>query len=89
MTTHTDVENQRPAYTEETPLLNEENHEAPEQAEDVPSPTRRYASYPLKLLAALIAIGVTTLFIKGWIDAGSDVDVSFVALCSYRAWKSS
>lgn len=73
-----DVENQRPEHTEETPLLGGENHEVQEQAEDEHSLSRRYLSYSSKALAILIAIGITAVFVKGWIDAGSDLDVSIV-----------
>lgn len=73
-----DVENQRPEHTEETPLLSGENHETQEQAEDEHSQSRRYLSYSLKALAILVAIGITAVFVKGWIDAGSDLDVSIV-----------
>ncbi|KAJ4145635.1 hypothetical protein LMH87_004481 [Akanthomyces muscarius] len=69
-----DAENQRPEHTEETPLLNGENHEAQEQVGAAHSLLRRCFSYSLKVLAILIVVGITSLFVKGWIDAGSDFD---------------
>ncbi|TQV99162.1 hypothetical protein V2A60_004656 [Cordyceps javanica] len=77
MAAHSDVENQRPAYTEESPLINQENDNVHTQAGDEPAPAVRYPVYLLRAVLGLIAIGVTTLFVKGWIDAGSDVDFDF------------
>lgn len=82
-----DAENQRPEHTEETPLLNGENHEAQEQVGAAHSLLRRCFSYSLKVLAILVVVGITSLFVKGWIDAGSDFDVSIVMAAHYRAWK--
>ncbi|KAK8141114.1 hypothetical protein G3M48_000767 [Beauveria asiatica] len=77
MATHGDVESQQQAHSEETPLLNQESNHAQEQAGSQP---RRYLSYSLKALAVLIAVGIAFVFVKGWIDAGSDVDALKKAL---------
>lgn len=72
-----DMENQAAALNEETPLLdggaeltNEEQEEDPKK----PEPPR--ASWWLwRLLWFIVAALILAVFIKGWIDAGSDVNV--------------
>ena len=70
-----DAENQRPAVDEETPLLSDEltgEEQAPDSKEPEPTP----ASWWLwRVFWVVVAALVLALFIKGWIDAGSDVNV--------------
>ncbi|PMB67987.1 hypothetical protein BM221_006163 [Beauveria bassiana] len=85
MATHgDDVESQQQqqqrqeAHSEETPLLiNQESSHAQEQAGAAQAQPRPYLSYSLKALAGLIAVSIAVVFVKGWIDAGSDVDFDF------------
>ncbi|ATY66644.1 mitochondrial carrier protein [Cordyceps militaris CM01] len=78
MATNGDVENQRPsADTEETPLLSEDNGNVQGQATDEQAQPWRYLSYSLTALLGLIAIGIIVVFVRGWIDAGSDVNFDF------------
>lgn len=60
-------------HHEETPLLSEEQLD---QQVDQKEPQKRRGSWYLwRIFWAVVAIVVSTVFIKGWIDAGSDVDV--------------
>jgi hypothetical protein len=70
-----DTENQRPAVDEETPLLTSEltgEEQEPDPKEPEPTP----ASWWIwRVFWFIVAALVLALFIKGWIDAGSDVNV--------------
>jgi hypothetical protein len=72
-----DAENQAVAVDEETPLLNgggELTNE--EQEEDPKEPEPNWTSWWLwRIFWFIIATLVLAVFIKGWIDAGSDVNV--------------
>ncbi len=74
-----DTENQTQAATEETRLLSDENSPDadPEQASSAEAPKAKLASrYGWRIFWALVTAVVTGVFVKGWIDAGADVDVS-------------
>lgn len=80
MAQHGDVENQS-TVNEQTPLI--ENHE-PGHDEDQNDDVREEEQKPRlatwyiwRTFWFLIAALILALFIKGWIDAGSDVNVSF------------
>ncbi|KAJ3499153.1 hypothetical protein NLG97_g578 [Lecanicillium saksenae] len=77
MAYHGDIENQQPRYNEETPLLRGDNVEAQEQPGFSQSRTPHYLSYALKASLVIVTIFATTIFVKGWIDAGSDVEFDF------------
>ena len=65
---------------EDTPLLDEH---LPDQRpdEDLPEQKQRQASwYAWRILWAILAALVLVVFVKGWIDAGGDVDVSLRVL---------
>lgn len=66
-----DAENQM--SNEQAPLL------ADPQSDQEPGPkkaeTKQASGYFWKIFWAIVAILIAALFIKGWIDAGSDVDV--------------
>jgi hypothetical protein len=71
-----DTENQRAAVDEQTPLLiseeqltNEEQEEDPKE----PEPTR-LSWYLWRAFWVVVLVLIHALFIKGWIDAGSDVN---------------
>lgn len=69
-----DLENQT-SHNEETPLLSDERSD--QQHVDQKEPEKRGSgSHFWRIFWALLAIVIFTVFIKGWIDAGSDVDVS-------------
>lgn len=70
-----DTENQRAAVDEQTPLLGDEltnEEQEPDPKEPEPTPASWYL---WRLLWVIVAALVLALFIKGWIDAGSDVNV--------------
>lgn len=75
-----DEENQMIVNTsnEETPLLSDhQSEEHPEVNGPEPEPERRKASwYIWRVLWVIVAGLILAAFIKGWIDAGGDVDVS-------------
>ncbi len=75
-----DAENQAAAVDEATPLINggaELTNEEQEEDSKEPEPSR--ASWWLwRLLWFIVAALLLTVFIKGWIDAGSDVNVCIV-----------
>ena len=71
-----DAENQRSVVDEETPLLNDElTGEEGEADPKEPEPTPA-SWYLWRIFWFVAAALVLALFIKGWIDAGSDVNVS-------------
>lgn len=74
-----DVESQSNPH-EETPLLNGEPS-SPRVEYPESEPGRGSWSY-WRLFWAVLAVVVAIVFIKGWIDAGSDVDVGLFATCN-------
>lgn len=70
-----DVENQQQSDNEETPLLREEDNNLERQTEPTQSPTLLYLSSALKVLLCILAVGIVTPVVKGWIEAGSDINV--------------
>jgi uncharacterized membrane protein YraQ (UPF0718 family) len=77
-----DPETQTPipsSSNEQTPLLSDpQPHEAEQQDEEVAEKKVRKASwYIWRIFWFIIAILILAAFIKGWIDAGGDVDVCF------------
>jgi hypothetical protein len=75
-----DTENQTAAVDEETPLLtggDELTNE--EQEEDPKDPEPNRASWWIwRVFWFIVAALVLAVFIKGWIDAGSDVNASAI-----------
>ena len=72
-----DMENQAAALNEETPLLNggaELTNEEQEEDPKEPEPSR-VSWWLWRLLWFIVAALILAVFIKGWIDAGSDVNV--------------
>lgn len=79
-----DVENQQPSHSEETPLLAEQRDDAQQQEAGYRrSGFRRWLSYTLKALLVILIIALIALFIKGWVDAGGDVEVGFIRYYVY------
>lgn len=83
-----DDSNKQPALDEETPLLVEQrsDHESDSQSvapeendepESEPTPPKTRSWYLWRLLWTIAGALVIALFIKGWVDAGGDVDVCF------------
>ena len=75
-----DAENQAAAVDEETPLINggaELTNEEQEEDSKEPEPSR-VSWWLWRLLWFIVAALFLTVFIKGWIDAGSDVNVGIV-----------
>lgn len=75
-----DAENQtNSASNEQTPLL-DDNHQSDPQPDQQPEQNgheRKQTSwYVWGVFWAIVAALVLAVFIKGWIDAGSDVNVS-------------
>lgn len=79
MANDADEENQRHIedHDEETPLLHGEvsNQQQVNQLEPEKKP---HSWFLWRILWAVVAVVILTVFIKGWIDAGSDVDVGFM-----------
>lgn len=69
-----DVESQV-SHSENTPLLVGERSGQP-RPEEQESDKRSYQWYLWRMLWALVAAVVLGVFIKGWIDADGDVNVS-------------
>lgn len=79
VTVEGDAENQT-IITEQTPLLGDHqadvsNQESDQNAKDVPE-KKPPSWYIWRIFWAIVAALILALFIKGWIDAGGDVDVS-------------
>lgn len=70
-----DVENQQHSYNEETPLLREDENNLERQREPTQSPIWRYLSSAPKVLLCILPVGIVILAVKGWIEAGSDINV--------------
>lgn len=82
MAVQEDPETQTPNIepTEQTALLgdHESGHESEAASEDEPKPEGRRASWYLWRLFWVVVTAVTLgVFIKGWVDAGGDVEVRF------------
>jgi hypothetical protein len=77
-----DMENQAATLSEETPLLNSGDeliNEDVEEEEDPKKPEPSRVSWWLwRLLWFIVAALTLAAFIKGWIEAGSDVNVGIV-----------
>ena len=58
---------------EQTPLL--DNHQSDQQPDQNDHERKQASWYVWRILWAIVAAIVLVVFIKGWIDAGSDVDV--------------
>lgn len=67
-----DAENQA-NIDEETPLLNDRGSE--EQPDKIDPEPKHASWYIWRTFWAIVAALVLVVFIKGWIDAGGDVDV--------------
>jgi uncharacterized membrane protein YraQ (UPF0718 family) len=85
-----DEENQT-VTNEQTPLLNDQasedqqsDHHSGQDAEEQKQPAAA-SWYLWRILWAIIAALILALFIKGWIDAGSDVNVNLVPLLTISA----
>jgi hypothetical protein len=77
MTGEADTENQA-TMNEQTPLL--QDHQSDQQKPDEPDKNRpgpkKVSWYIWRAFWTIAASLVLSIFIKGWIDAGSDVNVS-------------
>lgn len=76
--------------TENTPLLSDENEPTDRSSESSPeaSDPRPVSWYVWRALWFVIAASILAIFIKGWIDAGGDVEVcQYVPLnSSHMGW---
>lgn len=81
-----DDEENRPDVNEETALLqdHQSDHQSGQEPEEQvdeegvePKQPRKASWYIWRLLWVMFGALVLAVFIKGWIDAGSDVNVSF------------
>lgn len=73
MARESDIENQNNQH-EETPLLS--NEQSGQQYEhNVEPQTKRSIRIGWRISWAILGVVALTIFIKGWIDAGSDVKV--------------
>ncbi len=79
MANPSDVEHQA-EHTEETPLLHEDTSVPQHADRDGPEKKRGITSYIWGILWAVFAVATTTIFVKAWIDGGSDVDVSDISV---------
>ena len=74
-----DAEQQGVPTNEQTPLLNDHlsNHSFEDQVGDDSERVepKSISWYVWRVFWAIVAILVLALFIKGWVDAGADVDV--------------
>jgi len=87
MTFENDLENNTNASVEEPPIQDEQtpllddisatSAEGDGQDEQPKPPKREISWYLWRMFWFLTTSLVLAVFIKGWIDAGSDVDVSF------------
>jgi len=82
MAQNQDADSQAPVTStsnEQTPLLSEpQSDEVEQQDEEVAEKRVRKASwYIWRVFWFIIAVLILAAFIKGWVDAGGDVDVSF------------
>ncbi len=80
-----DAEIQTEAINEGTPLLvniNESGEEQVNEEEEEPKQVTTASWYIWRMFWFIVTALVLALFIKGWIDAGSDVNVGFAT------WKS-
>ena len=76
-----DAENQANS-NEQTPLLNNhDSDERPESPDQKPSQRRPVSWYLWKLLWVIGTALILTVFVKGWIDAGGDVEVGAATQC--------
>jgi hypothetical protein len=72
-----DTENRTAAVDEETPLLINDELAAEEQELDPKQPEPTWARrYFWRVFWVIVAAFILAVFIKGWIDAGSDVNAS-------------
>lgn len=78
MASDDDPENQA-NLNEETPLINDHRPETPDDSNDELKSKPQASWYIWRALWALFAVFALTVFIKGWIDAGSDVNVNPLA----------
>lgn len=75
MTIQNDIESHPQEATEDTPLIDHENSELLVHPIHGGSRTRRYLLFLVKAGLAVCALGIVALFVKGWIDGGSDANV--------------
>jgi len=72
-----DTENRTAAVDEETPLLINDELTGEEQELDPKQPEPTWARrYFWGIFWVIVAASILAVFIKGWIDAGSDVNAS-------------
>lgn len=67
-----DAENQID-NNEQTPLLND--HQSDQQPDEDSHERKQASWYAWRIFWGIVAILILVVFIKGWIDAGADVDV--------------
>lgn len=93
MASSVDYDDASPIPDERSPLLSredtQEQHEPePEpELEESPKPSTReqFKRWAGRFIWAVIAIGIITVFVKGWVDAG-DVDVSLRYIPRRSSW---
>jgi hypothetical protein len=77
-----DAENQTNTNNEQTPLLEDhQSDQQPDQNEPEPEleqKRKRASWYVWRAFWTIVAALILAAFIKGWVDAGGDVDVSTV-----------
>lgn len=70
-------------HDEETPLLEEERGGEPQSDPPQKPEPRKRSWYFWRVFWVLVAATVLAVFIKGWVDAGGDVDVSTIKQITY------
>ena len=74
--TDIDTESQdRPISNEQTPLLIDQNTIEEANQDEIEAGRNSTSWYAWRILWAIVVALVLAVFIKGWIDAGADVDV--------------
>lgn len=71
-----DTRNHTTRYDEESPLLGEQVNEGEAAADPETSAKKSRARWYIKIIIwIIIAAAIAAVFIKGWVDAGGDVEV--------------
>jgi hypothetical protein len=76
MALESDAENQTNITSnEQTPLLADQHSGGQPEPDEVGQEKKQARWYVWRILWAILAVVVLVIFIKGWVDAGGDVDV--------------
>jgi len=72
-----DAENQGNAIDEQTPLINDHSPIEESTQDGIEPKPKGRSWYAWRIFWAIVIALVLSVFIKGWIDAGADVDVGW------------